>query len=1062
MARMPANLPDTSLSDDPTSLSFNDSSMLSHLNDDLTSHNISTASSSNPLSTPSQTNSFSHHSRIGLNGRTASGDVSVGPPSRLNTRYLSEDDSTYVVPGIAATPKRPTRKATGEGENTPIAPGREKSKRSGATMTLREHEQAAEEREKQLFALKMHVHFLEERLQNHQTGDQEIMIKQNVELKVMTQTQEMELKKMKKAMREHEKVTSAFQQQIAGLEDDLAQAHEENELLRDTREGSRTHLLDANAALREEKDELERMLKETNEEMVSLQTKLDMRSSRASSVASSRIQELEERIDQLEQDGEHWRREADSAIAALDAREEELDQERDERRRLELVVERLELANERAHVERSESRAEMLDEREGREALEDANNNLRDRLAAQEIKNQTDIDRYEEHIEALESELAELSERCERVDKTNMMRTEELAVAQNEIDELSEALANSQAENEELRAQNQSENQRLVEEQEEIIRELDAKTQDVDQLENELAFSNKEVERLGQDNFTLEEDLDRLRQEAERMARDHDAETRSILNQSQMESEMSSVLKTKLSDTKRELLATQDALNDLEVKYKNLLDREDDLKRRARDAVEARDSEHAARVKAEKEMRALGDQLLEAEDEMKALRRDLGETERSLNREIEDKTRSLEELQSLLSSTRSRLEQRETDIQAVESALHALDSEKRKIGESATTDKFSLELEVDRLRRDLSRCEDDLHRARDDLKEKEKLRREKEAALDKLHDENRDLTTQLSGQSQIRVNLTEKLTAAQAAAKQAESDLQAAKARVAELEQKLNKDQRSMLASESQYRDQLSERNTLLLTIYQYLDKILGVDKTPKKGSALETKPFTNFAVFHDNLISRLKAVSQIQSDFEKRVKDAETRFVDKLTDLKKQLDNRWKQIDRFESSVKNLTEMRNTWRRKYNLKEGELEQAKSANSELSSQLTLLRRAPAAADAPAEIRALTARANQAERRANVAQNQLASLEERLAAQNDRNGSAEIKWEARIKEYERLLKEANEKFKRERQGAKERVNELEATIKSLQKQIDLTNKRAQQIHDVAEASGKRESMGGGGR
>lgn len=58
-------------------------------------------------------------------------------------------------------------------------------------------------------------------------------------------------------------------------------------------------------------------------------------------------------------------------------------------------------------------------------------------------------------------------------------------------------------------------------------------------------------------------------------------------------------------------------------------------------------------------------------------------------------------------------------------------------------------------------------------------------------------------------------------------DLSVAKARVAELEQKFNKDQRSLLATEHQYRDQLTERNTLLLTIYQYMDKILGVDKTP-------------------------------------------------------------------------------------------------------------------------------------------------------------------------------------------------------------------------------------------
>jgi hypothetical protein len=61
----------------------------------------------------------------------------------------------------------------------------------------------------------------------------------------------------------------------------------------------------------------------------------------------------------------------------------------------------------------------------------------------------------------------------------------------------------------------------------------------------------------------------------------------------------------------------------------------------------------------------------------------------------------------------------------------------------------------------------------------------------------------------------------------AEGEAVAYKSKVADLEQRLSKDQRSLLTAESQYRDQLTERNTLLLTIYQYMDKILGVDKTP-------------------------------------------------------------------------------------------------------------------------------------------------------------------------------------------------------------------------------------------
>ena len=93
-----------------------------------------------------------------------------------------------------------------------------------------------------------------------------------------------------------------------------------------------------------------------------------------------------------------------------------------------------------------------------------------------------------------------------------------------------------------------------------------------------------------------------------------------------------------------------------------------------------------------------------------------------------------------------------------------------------------------------------------------------------------------------------------------------------------------------------------------------------KKGGQAETKPFTNFGVFHDNLITRLKQLSQIHVDFERRAKEAENRFADKLIEMRKQLDNRWKQIDKFEASVKTLAEAKATWRKKLSAKEGEIE----------------------------------------------------------------------------------------------------------------------------------------------
>jgi len=66
----------------------------------------------------------------------------------------------------------------------------------------------------------------------------------------------------------------------------------------------------------------------------------------------------------------------------------------------------------------------------------------------------------------------------------------------------------------------------------------------------------------------------------------------------------------------------------------------------------------------------------------------------------------------------------------------------------------------------------------------------------------------------------------------------------------------------------------------------------------------------------------------------------------------------------------------------------------------------------------------------VVQNQLLLSEEKMANVNQRTASADQKWEARVKEYETRLKAGEEKYKRERQGAKERVLELENQIRSV--------------------------------
>ena len=241
--------------------------------------------------------------------------------------------------------------------------------------------------------------------------------------------------------------------------------------------------------------------------------------------------------------------------------------------------------------------------------------------------------------------------------------------------------------------------------------------------------------------------------------------------------------------------------------------RQEELARHVEDLVDEVQRERAARERLESDLNKT------SKDHDAELRRE--------KRALEAKESTLQSALNDLARTQSLLSQREFDLAAVQASLQGIESESKRLGETHTTARFSLQLEVDRLKRDLERMEDELARARKDSEDRESKTRDRENAIDKLHADNRDLASQLAAQTQARLNATEKLDSVQGTLRAAESELATFRARVNELEQRLSKDQRSLLSSESQYRDQLTERNTLLLTIYQYMDKILGVDKTP-------------------------------------------------------------------------------------------------------------------------------------------------------------------------------------------------------------------------------------------
>ncbi|RDB26693.1 Anucleate primary sterigmata protein B [Hypsizygus marmoreus] len=994
-----------------------------------------TAPSSAPISTPSPPAGpvFSHRK-----------GESTSISRRLNTLNQFDDDGQEIEGGDLLDTPGADKKKWGDAPETPMATRPKRNARAsvggtkGTTLTLRDQEKHIDNLKKENFNIKLRVHFLEERLAQLAPDQIDAALKQNINLKIEVQQRGMEMKKLKKLVLELERELDRLQRGAGGsrnrereLEEKLEERDREIRELRRRRAGQGIddeafrELEARNAELQEDLDNARGLLEESTDEIDRLRDIVERRGdeSVAEAGGEGRRERLKRRVDELEGENEELRARLDEHMEIITQKEDEKEDLADEVHGLRLEIEDLQRRRQAESFDRSESRAQILEEREEREAVEDDLNALKDKLAAVMIELQQKEDDIEIKAHEIDDLVAEHQRIVENIDNDWRGEVEE---ARGQVEELRDVLAERESESKELRLN---------------ISELEANTNDLhskfetalahleeeaEQKDAEIDSMNQAMEKLSEQIYLLEDENDRFKEETDRQRDDDEAERERLET-------LAAALKEKITSLKSQLQEMTEMYEACSAEIHAHRSRQEELARHVEDLVEEVNRERQGRERAEADLEVADK---EHDDELRRSRRTLEGKESALQSALAD-----------LARTQSLLSQRESDLQAVQGALQTLEAESKRAGETHTTARFSLQLEADRLKRDLERVEDELARARKELDERENKGRDRDGALDKLHAENRDLASQLAAQTQARLNLSEKLDGVQASLRTAEGEVAAYKVKAAELEQRLSKDQRSLLAAESQYRDQLTERNTLLLTIYQYLDKILGVDKTPKKSGQAETKPFTNFSVFHDNLITRLKALSQIQLDFDKKCKEIESRFMEKMNDMRKQLDSRWKQIDKFEASVKSYADLKAQWRRRFAVKEGELEALKTTNTEMAIQLSGIKK-PGQSESM-EVRSLNARVANAERRYNNSQNQLVATEERNADMKQKIIVAETKWEARVKEYEARLKASEERWKRERQGGKERAGELENTLKSLQRQFELAQKRSQQLAEVIE-------------
>jgi chromosome segregation ATPase len=246
-----------------------------------------------------------------------------------------------------------------------------------------------------------------------------------------------ELKKYKKLLLELEKELQSAQKGVGGskarereLEEALADREREVRELRRRRavgpedgalreaEARNAELEERQAALEEQLENMKAVMEDNMDEIDRLKDELVQKGnvSMTSEGGESRRARLEQKLAEVEDENEDLRVQHEQDMQVIEHHEEQKEVLEDEIERVKLELEDLERRREAETLERSESRAQVFEEREEREAIEDNLNAVRDQLAATTIELQQREDELEIRSREIEEMAIENRRQLEAVD----------------------------------------------------------------------------------------------------------------------------------------------------------------------------------------------------------------------------------------------------------------------------------------------------------------------------------------------------------------------------------------------------------------------------------------------------------------------------------------------------------------------------------------------------------------------------------------------------------------------------------------------------------------------
>ncbi|GJN82690.1 anucleate primary sterigmata protein B [Purpureocillium lilacinum] len=656
------------------------------------------------------------------------------------------------------------------------------------------------------------------------------------------------------------------------------------------------------------------------------------------SAATTLVEELRRESEQLRHENAELRREVGAQTSMLVSRNREKD-------RLYSEIEELKMAQRRTGggggggvaastvdsiLERSASRAGGGHERPSsrgsartrhtfaedeaeREELENKLAEVRDKLSEAKLQNQE----LQRELEACMQDFEAAVEDKRQVEETALTLQEDLENAMNDLvaiqaerDEALREQGDMEAEFEALRREAQDE---------------------IDALESEADQRNEDVERLQADLRDRTENFDALQEEMRKMSEaligledDQDDKMRRI---AQLEEELESSNK-ELEELEQKLIEANDKNQRLSVQQESSQGEIAFLREEQEaDKIRIGDLE-AALANAEQGLRDERDRAKELDGRLQQERvqremvanREKEEVQQfvnELNREASTAKDEVRRLRKSLSSReveatewKERLIELENNLREALGDLNGTRSSLLKVGFRLFVDKLrgttNRDKSIAKMQRELENTIRELDSTKASVNEKDRIIKQRDALLESHALESRKVAELLDKERVAHRNTKSQFDTFQKTHSHLSQTASTQDVRIAELESTRGQDRRRLAQLEQTAREQLQERNELLLTLWQRLSALCGREWL-NNNALVDRQVVPSVEViasrlpgFSKNLLAAIKAIEGMVGSLQTKIKAVERDLQREYQALENNLEVRVKKLDRLETMVRN------------------------------------------------------------------------------------------------------------------------------------------------------------------